>query len=345
MAVELEWRFDDEGPNRTPQREQRPRRARWRVWLGLSAAVALAVGVGGTTWWRARRETLATVEAEVQAVAQLELRALAEGDADLYHSLQDDAAPTWREPPKDATALEPLLLPPLPGLATTAVFSVENARVVGDAARVEVVRTAGLPGGEQARFRAVRFYRRGDDGRWLHTSVDRDYAGHIVMFVGERVVISSFAADAGWAKPAAYDLEELAARFCKAVSCRQRAPVTLAFTDTLDAAGRPEGILPAPFLVGAPDNEAAHAAWWDALRALLLDRLVDQGRYSPISPSSTRSSASVVTRAARETNVCRSGLRARSSCTTGPMGSAPAAPGSSAYAPWKAKYAWFSLRM
>jgi hypothetical protein len=274
MAVELEWRFDDEGPNRTPQQEERPRRARWRVWLGLGAAVALAVGVGGTTWWRARREALATVEAEVQAVAQLELRALAEGDADLYHSLQDDAAPTWREPPEDATALEPLLLPPLPGLATTAALSVENARVVGDAARVEVVRVVKIPGGEQARFRAVRFYRRGDDGRWLHTSVDRDYAGHIVMFVGERVVISSFAADAGWAKPAAYDLEELAVRFCKAVSCRQRAPVTLAFTDTLGTAGRPEGALPAPFLVGAPDNEATQEMWTEALRALLVDYLV-----------------------------------------------------------------------
>jgi hypothetical protein len=274
MAVELEWRFDDEGPDRPPQQEQRPRRARWRVWLGLGAAVALVVGVGGTTWWRARREALATVEAEVRAVAQLELRALAQGDAELYRSLQDDAAPGWREPPEAPAALEPLLLPPLPGLATTAAFSVENARVVGDAARVEVVRAAEFPGGEQARFRAVRFYRRGDDGRWLHTSVDRDYAGHVVMFVGERVVISSFAVDAGWAKPAAYDLEALAERFCKAASCPQRAPVTLAFTDTLSAAGRTDGVLPAPFLVGAPDNEAAHAAWWDALRALLFDHLI-----------------------------------------------------------------------
>ena len=274
MAVELEWRFDDEDSDRPPQQEQRPRRARWRVWLGLGAAVALVVGVGGTTWWRAQREALATVEAEVQAVAQLELRALAEGDADLYRSLQDDAVPGWREPPEATAALEPLLLPPLPGLATTRALTVENARVVGDAARVEVVRAAGLPGGEQARFRAVRFYRRGDDGRWLHTSIDPDYAGHTVVFVGERVVVSSFAVDAGWARPAAYDLEELAARFCKAVPCPRRAPVTLAFTDTLGTARRPEGILPAPFLVGAPDNEAAHAAWWDALRALLLDHLV-----------------------------------------------------------------------
>jgi len=317
------------------------------VWLGLGAAVALVVGVGGTTWWRARHEALATVEAEVRAVAQLELRALAEGDADLYRSLQDDAAPAWREPPEAPAALEPLLLPPLPGLATTAALSVENARVVGDAARVEVVRAVEFPGGEQARFRAVRFYRRGGDGRWLHTSVDRDYAGHTVMFVGERVVISSFATDAGWAKPAAYDLEGLAVQFCKRASCQQRAPVTLAFTDTLDAAGRTDGALPAPFLVGAPDDEAAQEMWTEALRALLVDYLIrrEEGRYSPISPSSTCSSASVVTRAAREANVCRSGLRARSSCTAGPMGSAPAAPGSSAYAPWKAKYAWFSLRM
>jgi hypothetical protein len=274
MAVELEWRFDDESPDRPPHQEQRPRRARWRVWLGLGAAVALAVGLGGTTWWRARREELAAVEAEVQAVAQLELRALAEGDAELYLSLQDDAAPGWHEPPEDPAALEPLLLPPLPGLVTTAAFSVENARVVGDAARVEVVRPAGLPGREMARFRAVRFYRRGDDGRWLHTSVDRDYAGHTVIFVGERVVISSFATDAGWARPAAYDLEELAVQFCKLAPRQECAPVTLAFTGTLGTAGRPGGALPAPFLVGVPDDEAARAAWRDALRALLFDYLI-----------------------------------------------------------------------
>jgi hypothetical protein len=274
MAVELEWRFDDEGPDRAPQREQRPRRARWRVWLGLGAAVTLAVGLGGSTWWRARREALATVEAEVQAVAQLELRALAEGDAELYLSLQDDAAPGWLEPRESRAALEPLLLPPLPGLVATAAFSVENARVVGDAARVEVVRTAGLPSGEQGHFRAVRFYRRGDDGRWLHTSVDRDYAGHTVIFAGERVVISSFATDAGWARPAAYDLEKLAVRFCELAPCQERAPVTLAFTGTLGTAGRPGGALPAPFLVGVPDDETAQEMWAEALRALLFDYLI-----------------------------------------------------------------------
>ena len=70
----------------------------------------MLVGVGLTVWWRSRRDVLATVEAQVQAVAQLELRALAEGDTDLYRSLQDDAAPGWREPPEAPAALEPLLL-------------------------------------------------------------------------------------------------------------------------------------------------------------------------------------------------------------------------------------------
>lgn len=44
----------------------------------------LLAGMGTCGWWRMRREALAVVEAEVQVIAQLELRALAEGDAEFY---------------------------------------------------------------------------------------------------------------------------------------------------------------------------------------------------------------------------------------------------------------------
>ena len=172
MAVDLEWRFDTEVPDELPREEHRPHPPRRRVWLGLAGAVLLLVGVGLCVWWRSRREVLATVEAEVQAVAQLELGALADGDVELFMSLQDDADPTWREAQGVRAALDTFLPPPVPGLVASTVLSVENARVVGDVARVEVVRMAGLPGGEMVPFRAVRFYRRSDDGRWLHTRAD-----------------------------------------------------------------------------------------------------------------------------------------------------------------------------
>ena len=273
MAVELEWRFGEKDSERPPQQERQPRRPRWRAWLILGV-VALSIAAGVYAWWRSSRETLMMVEAEVQAVAQLELRAAAERDTALFLSLQDQAFPAWRKAQEARAWLDTFLPPPLPNLALGSELVVENARVVGDAARVEVVSVAGLPDGEMGPFRAARFYRRSSDGRWLHTSADLDDAGHIVVFSGEQVTVVSFAIDTEWTKAAAYDLEGLAIRFCSLVSCQQGEPLMLNFTGTLDDVLEPERVLPAPFLVGVPDDETAQEVWMEALRELAFDRLL-----------------------------------------------------------------------
>ena len=273
MSVELEWHFGDEIPEQAPQEERRPRRPRWRFWLTLAAILLALVGVGLYAWWRVRREALKMVESDVQAVAQLELQALAQRDVALYLSLQDQADPHWQQAQRARVALGVAFPPPLPGLAATAAVSVENARAVGDGARVEVVRFASLPDGQALPFRATRFYRRDDDGRWLHTRADLGYAGHTVIFTGQRVVVTSFATDADLMEPVAFKLEGIAEQFCDLIACRSSASVPLVFTDTLDAAQEPGGALPAPFVAGVPAGELAHAAWEQALEDLLLDRL------------------------------------------------------------------------
>jgi len=273
MSVELEWHFGDEAPKQAPQEERRPRRRRWRFWLTLAAVVLALVVVGLYAWWRVRREALKMVESEVQAVAQLELQALAQRDVALYLSLQDEADPNWQQAQRARVASDAAFPPPLPSLTSMIPFSVENARAVGDGARVEVVRFASLPGDQALPFRATRFYRRDDDGRWLHTRADLSYAGHTVIFTGQRVVVTSFAIDADLMKPVAFKLEGAAEQFCALISCQSSAPVPLVFTDTLDAALEPGGALPAPFVVGVPAGELAHAAWEQALDDLLLDRL------------------------------------------------------------------------
>ena len=272
MSVELEWRFDEETPDEPGGEERGPGRSPWCLWLGLVGMALLLAVAGLYAWWRVRSKALIPVEAEVQAVAQLELRALAEGDTALYLSLQDDADSTWKRIQEVRAGDNDFLPPPLPGLTATAVLSVEKARVIGDVARVEVVRMAGLPGGEVAPFRALRFYRRSADGRWLHTRADPDYAGHIVIWVGERAKIKSFATDAEWMESVVPRLEGLAGRFCDLVSCRRGDPLVLDFTGTLDHVV--ESGLPAPFLVGVPDDDKARAVWEVGLQEFLLDRLI-----------------------------------------------------------------------
>jgi len=274
MSVELEWHFENQAPDEAPQQEKRPRRLRWRFWLSLAGAVVLLVAAGLYVRWRVQREVLKAVEAEVQAVAQLELQALAKGDTDLYLGLQDEADPNWREVQKAHATIDVALPLPLPGLTTTTALSVENARVVGNLARVEMVRQAGLPDEQTAPFRALRFYRRSDDGRWLHTRADLGYAGHAVIFTGQQVAVTTYAIDAELVRPVASSLEKLASRFCMLVSCQMHVPLALVLTDTLDTAVEPEGTLPAPFIVGVPDSEEARAAWEAALHELLLGRLI-----------------------------------------------------------------------
>ena len=197
---------------------------------------------------------------------------------ELYLSLQDRTDPNWYQAQKDRAELDTLLPPPLPGLTTTQVLSVENARVVGDKARVEFVRLveAQSEDGERVPFRAVRFYRFSDDGRWLHTRADQDYAGHTVVFVGERVKVTAFHADREWVEPIVPELVKLTRRFCDVAPCRWDTPLLLDLTGTLSQVGEVAEILPAPFIVGRPADQAAQEAWESALRELLLDRLISR---------------------------------------------------------------------
>jgi hypothetical protein len=282
MGVKLDWRFEDEPAGKTDQEEHPTPRRRWAAWLGLSGLLLLLIGFGFRAWWRGRRAALNQIEAEVQAVARLELRALTEGDMELYLDLQDSADPAWQDAQTAHATPNALLLPPLPNLTSGTVLSVENAYVAGDRAQVEVVCTVELPSGKTAPFRAVRFYHRSDDGRWLHTSVDLDYAGHTVLFVGEQVEIAVFATDADRMRLITTELEVLAHQFCRLVSCRQHAPLALVFTGVPDTTMQPEGVLPAPFLVGAPDDEAARTAWEAALRDMLIDRLITREMDLPL---------------------------------------------------------------
>jgi len=272
MSSDFEWHFGDEFPEEESEEEQTTEPV-WRRWLPWLLALVVIAG-GSYAWWRGRQRNLTQAEAQVRQVAELELRALAEGDRELYLGLQDYYDRSWKRAQEAYLDTGGLPLP-LHGSATAVSTSIESARIVGDRAQVEILHTATLPSGEEASFRAFRFYRLRDGGRWLHTSVDPEIGGHIKTFVLDDIEITAFERDADWIDPLTTELVTGAYRFCRLASCRRSLSLELNLAANLEDAAEPnDATLPAPFLVGAPENEAARAAWQASLGQFLVDRLV-----------------------------------------------------------------------
>lgn len=271
MSTGFEWQFGDELPEKELNRE-RPRPSSWRRWVAW--IIVLLVLLGGVYgWWRRRQQALRQAEAQVERVARLELRALAEGDSELYMSLQDTVDEDWRQ--AQAAYTETVALPlPIQGLRTIQT-SVEGARVVGDRAQVEIKHTLTLSGERGASFEAIRFYRFTDRGRWVHTRVDPDDRGRSVILAAGQIEVRVSEQDAGWLEPLVSDLEALTSRYCNLAGCQQDLPLTLDLGAALDQAAVPgDTVLPAPFLVGAPEDRAAESLWKASLQDFLLDQLI-----------------------------------------------------------------------
>jgi hypothetical protein len=298
MSSDFEWRFGDELPEGQGQAE-RESAPSWQRWLPLLLMLLLVIG-GAYAWWRDRQQNLDEAESQVLQVARLELRALDEGDSELYLSLQDPADRSWKKAQEAYISTRGLPLP-LQDLTSPITTVVESGRIVGDRAQVVVVHSATLPSGEEGVFRAVRFYRYTSDGRWLHTSVDPSHGGHDVVFVSDDLEITIFANDPIRMDALARQLAALPYEFCSLVPCRryslfgidstsdpERArvlPAVVGFDATLsmtlaanleEAAEPDDTILPASFLVGAPGNAEAQAAWEASLGQFLVDYLIDR---------------------------------------------------------------------
>jgi hypothetical protein len=89
------------------------------------------------------------------------------------------------------------------------------------------------------------------------------------------IEITTFEKDADWIDPLTSDLVAGAYRFCRLASCRRSLSLELNLAANLEEGAEPDdATLPAPFLVGAPENEAARVAWEASLGQFLVDRLV-----------------------------------------------------------------------
>ena len=276
MSVDLDWRYRRDTFDQPPAGSPKGRRRRWRKWVTLLAAVVVLVALGAFSYWRARRAWLEQTAADVRAVAQLEMRALADGDVELYLSLQDGADAVWLEAQRAHWLSGCPLLPPAPGFTVTLPATIELPIVIGDRARVEVVRLAGPPGEEPHPFRSVAFYRQVADGRWVHTAPDPDYGGRVLVWVGPRNDLAGYIVQTELLAQLAMELETTTATFCGLFPCPDGLRFTLAFTDTLGEQRAAIAVLPAPHLAGVPDNEGARAIWVQAIKGHLANLMLDE---------------------------------------------------------------------
>jgi hypothetical protein len=179
MSVQFEWQSGrDDGQWETIAQADRRRRFRWLrqvpVWGWVITLVAL-VALGAVGYVAAQRryeEMHRQVEFQIQGVIDLEARAFAEGDMDLFLDQQDVTSPDWYEQQKlrvrpDCIARAAFLsvteeekardtcAPVLPA-------KVQSVDLQGDVAWVEVIEG-------QHPVRRIRFYRQTDLG-WKQTA-------------------------------------------------------------------------------------------------------------------------------------------------------------------------------
>lgn len=188
MSVQFEWQAGrDDGQWETIAASQQGpvrrwlRRFPWWAWLLVGLVVGALVGAGYLNVRRRYEEAQRQVAFQIQTVIDLEARAYAAGDADLFIDQQDSANPQWlalqgrrvqpdcatarrRTDPRDRTVSE-LCAPLLPA-------QVQKVDLQSDMAWVEVIETLpteparGIP---ERKVRRVRFYRQTDLG-WKHTA-------------------------------------------------------------------------------------------------------------------------------------------------------------------------------
>ncbi len=283
MSVEYEWRFDKDDLDQAPKEDgTAKRRPHWPTRLAAVVVILLLAGLGVFLVWRLRRASTAETAEDVRAAVQLELRALEDGDAELFLGLQDDEDPDWLESRRRRLSEGSLLPPPAPGFIATAPVTIETPTVIGGRAEVAFVRLAGPPGGEQYPHRAVSFYRLLDDGRWVHTAPDPRYAGRTLVWVGPRNDLAGHIVGTDLFEQLAPELELLAAAFCELFACPPDLRFSLAFTDTLVSSANLVGALPAPHLVGVPQGESARAAWSSALKDHLVEQMLSRVVGEPV---------------------------------------------------------------
>jgi hypothetical protein len=311
----FQWEIQDEaGPLRRLDDGPPPPPSRRRLLVrgALVLVLVALIGWGFRAWVQDRLETAGKIEQELRAVVELELRSIAQEDAELFIARQDRADPAWR-----VRQINRYITPgggrfvPAPWLTRAdRPPEIGEIELSGRGASVQITYwyleppdplpsqlthqpsdqtgypTANPPP-EPVPFTSNWFYRRADDGNWYHTSPPDDYLGLPHFWYGSRLDIHATGAEAELLSSTTSDLASTVAQVCRLLDCPVDVHYTLSFEDTIRPRVEAERwVLPAPYLAGLPTNQAAREAWQRLVRAWLVEAMVQaHERYDELSTS------------------------------------------------------------
>jgi len=278
MNVELDWQAgDEEGRWETIAEMTRKTRYKmpWRI-LGVLAVVLLTFAVGGYGLVVSRyRAALAQVAFQIQSAIDVEARALAQRDVDLYMAQQDGSLSGWFA--RQAVRIHNgapagVLADVLQDDGSLAPAQIEEVTLHGDIAWVQVI------AGQDA-IRQVRFYRRTDLG-WKRTAPQVAFWGEPVERVYDEVTVRTHERDLPHVEPLVEHVARVYGEVCATLECPPDDPLRVDIAVEMSTERLPivrEGTLTlaSPWLDGIPIERGWDEAttndltYWTAYAAAL----------------------------------------------------------------------------
>lgn len=239
MSVQFEWQVGSEdGQWEVLSRAGRGPRRKWPWWVWVilaSALVVIAAGVYSVVRRRYRQAAQA-VEFQIQGTIDLEARAFAQGDVELFLEQQDDAATSWYEGQalraqpdceEQVAGTEPRRSHCAPVLPAT----IASVDLRGDTAWVEVIE------GEPP-VRRARFYQQTDAG-WKHTAPRTAFWGRLLRDERQGLTLLYHERDRPHVEPAVERIEEAAVDVCETIYCPVVSELTVTFSTEAPPYERP----------------------------------------------------------------------------------------------------------
>jgi hypothetical protein len=265
MDVELDWQAADENGVWEPVAVvARPhgRTQRHRVWYaGTAVLLFLAAGCALVTAQRYDRAR-DRIAFQIQSVIDLENKAFAQGNVELFLAQQDSTLSSWyrRRAACAVEALRPgrseasspcaaILADIAPGgAAPNAPPQVQAVGLRGDVAWAEVVSAPDDT-------RQVRFYRRTRQG-WLHAAPDGSYWGKAVAQTRDSWTIYCRERDLAYIDPLIEHIIRTDRALCATLGCPAAEPLALQFVpySTSPALLADRVVLASPWLSGIPSE-------------------------------------------------------------------------------------------